>query len=142
MGRVYSGQHVGPRLVPVDVDENDWTRYPHVERRLDDEHIQPFVHDCNLTVRDGRRMHFFRVFFKWHVCLGVNIGLPGNASGRLPFRGDVMVMRVGAMEKWGRIYAHTRAKRVPTRVPKFAADRPVVNMRSGDSSLADRVVLL
>jgi hypothetical protein len=72
--------------------------------------IQPYIHDCTLLLRDGTRSYQFRIFFKWHVNLPINHSIP--ARKRVAFRGDVMIMRVGAAGG-------------------------VVNMRAGDSAMAD-----
>jgi hypothetical protein len=74
---------------------------------------QPYVHDCMVTVHDDKQLHRFKVYFKWHVYLALNPAIP--SKGRSSFRGDVMVMRVGT-------------------------NGAVVNLRAGDTSLADYVV--
>lgn len=55
--------------------------------------IQPFIHDCLVVVRDGRRSHKFRIFCKNHCSLPINsaIGNIGNAR----WHGDIIVMRLG-----------------------------------------------
>jgi hypothetical protein len=80
-----------------------------------DIHRQPFIHDCNVVVYDGRVTHTFRLFCKNHCKLQRNKSTV--VDGQIAtWRGDIIVMRVG--------------KRQPD----------VVNMRGKDARLSDFVV--
>ena len=88
-------------------------RFPFAESVLADGKIQPFVHDCIVTVYEGRQIHRFRVFFKRHQKLPANRCLPDGIS----VRGDIVAMRVGALDQLS-----------------------VVNMRGRDTVVSDYMV--
>ncbi|KAG6369919.1 hypothetical protein JVT61DRAFT_13386 [Boletus reticuloceps] len=67
-------------------------RFPVVESLLQDARVQPYVHNCQVIVHEGRHTYRFCVFFKRHCHLQLNPIL-GRMGGQ--FRGDVVVMRVG-----------------------------------------------
>lgn len=85
-------------------------RFPFIESLFQDVRLQSYIHNCLVTVHEGRHTYRFCVFFKRHCRLPRNL-LLGIAEN--DFRGDVVVMRVGA-------------------VPQV-----VVNMRGRDVSIAD-----
>lgn len=85
-------------------------RYPYAESILDDSRIQPYVHDCLVTVKEFGRTYRYRVFYKVHTKLRKNNSLMG-------LRGSMFVMRAAALEH-----------------------RSVVNMREHDAALADFLV--
>ncbi|KAI6161401.1 hypothetical protein EDD17DRAFT_1458014, partial [Pisolithus thermaeus] len=87
-------------------------RFPVAEALLQEATLQPYIHNCQVTVHEGRHTYNYCVFFKRHCRLQVNALLSGDGE----FRGDVMVMRIG-----------TRTRRV-------------VNMRARDSVIADYIV--
>jgi hypothetical protein len=69
------------------------SRYPFAESVLDGARTQPYVHDCQLHVHQGRHVHSFRVFFKRHSLLPRNISV--NVPGYATFRGDMVAMKMG-----------------------------------------------
>jgi hypothetical protein len=85
-------------------------RYPYAESVLADSKIQPYVHDCLVTVTESDKTYRFRVFYKIHAKLRQNRYLLG-------LRGSMFVMRAGAFEH-----------------------HSVVNMRERDVILADFLV--
>ncbi|KAF8135411.1 hypothetical protein EV363DRAFT_1159366 [Boletus edulis] len=91
-------------------------RFPVAESLFQDSSVQPYIHNCEVTVLDGQHVHRFRVFFKRHRHLPWN---PSLSDCNHIFRGDVVVMRVGK----GPLQA-------------------VVNMRARDSEVADYMISL
>lgn len=85
-------------------------RYPYAESILDDSKIQPYVHDCLVTVTEFGKKYRFRVFYKIHARLRQNRFL-------LDLRGSMFVMRAAALEH-----------------------HSVVNMRERDVILSDFLV--
>lgn len=85
-------------------------RYPYAESVLADSKIQPYVHDCFVTVTESRNTYRFRVFYKIHTKLRQNRFLSG-------LHGSMFVMRAAALEH-----------------------HSVVNMRERDVILADFLV--
>ncbi|KAI6116971.1 hypothetical protein EDD17DRAFT_1416939, partial [Pisolithus thermaeus] len=59
-------------------------RYPVAESVLQDAALQPYVHNCQITVHEGRHTYHYCIFFKRHCRLRANPML-----GK--FRGDVVV---------------------------------------------------
>jgi hypothetical protein len=88
-------------------------RYPIPEGLLNDAAVQPYVHNCFVTLHEGRHTYQFCIFFKRHCYLRVNTLL---SSGDNVFRGDAAVARVGA------------------------SAGSVVNMRGRDNALADFII--
>ena len=66
--------------------------FPVAESLLQDARMQPYVHDCEVTVHKGRHTYRFCIFFKRHCHLQSNplLSTMGNQ-----FRGNAVVMRVG-----------------------------------------------
>jgi len=90
-------------------------RYPYAESILAESRIQPYIHDCIITIQEHRRTHYFRVFYKRHTRLRTNNFLPTENNHDM--RGSVFVMRVAALEP-----------------------SSVVNMRGGDARLSDWMI--
>lgn len=67
-------------------------RFPVPESLLQDATLQPYIHNCQVTIHEDRHTYRFCIFFKRHCHLVPNPLLSG--MGCL-FRGDVVVMRVG-----------------------------------------------
>ncbi|KAG6371101.1 hypothetical protein JVT61DRAFT_10642 [Boletus reticuloceps] len=84
-------------------------RFPVPESLLQDARLQPYVHDCHVTVHEGRHTYCFRIFFKRHCRLLPNPILSGMDY---QFRGDAVVVRIGGIAS-------------------------AVNMRGRDSVIAD-----
>jgi hypothetical protein len=97
--------------VSVPTLESDDGRYPLVEAFLAGEKIQPYIHDCLVTVLCYGRQHQFCIFYKNHKFLKRNRSLPHNRM----WRGDLLVVR-GGMKTFG------------------------VNLRARDAKLIDHVV--
>lgn len=89
-------------------------RFPVPESLLQDATLQPYVHNCQVTVHEGRHTYKFCIFFKRHCRLQRNALLSGVGNH---FRGDAVVMRVGV------------------------GPRSVVNMRARDVAVADYMML-
>ena len=92
----------------------DAERFPVPESLLQDFCLQPYIHNCEVSVVEGRHTYRFRVFFKRHCHLHLNPLLSGDISA---FRGDAVVMRIGVGSR-----------------------QAVVNMRSRDAAIADYVM--
>ena len=71
-------------------------RFPFAESVLSDGKIQSHVHDCVVQVHEVGQVHSFHVFFKQHSHLPKNWSL----SLTTPFWGDIVVMQVGALDKF------------------------------------------
>jgi len=89
-------------------------RFPVPEGLLQDARLQPYVHDCQITVHEGRHTYRFCIFFKRHCRLQPNPLLSAVGS---QFRGDAVVMRLGGASS-------------------------VINMRGRDVAVADYMMLL
>ncbi|KAF8125874.1 hypothetical protein EV363DRAFT_1175335 [Boletus edulis] len=87
-------------------------RFPMAETLLQEAALQPYIHDCQVTVCEGRHTYHYHVFFKCHCCLRTNTML---SDGDDHFQGDVAIMRVGS---W----------------------TGVVNMHGRDSAIADYII--
>lgn len=91
-------------------------RSPFPENHFGESSIQPYIHNCLVTVYEGIHEYRFMVFFKRHVLLRKNGCLSMLLQGPVShLKGDVVVMRVGS----------------------FAA---YVNMRDRDTILADWLI--
>ncbi|KAI6028173.1 hypothetical protein EDC04DRAFT_2927035, partial [Pisolithus marmoratus] len=62
--------------------------YPVAESVLQDAVLQLYVHNCQITVHEGRHTYHYCIFFKWHCRLRANAMLD-------KFQGDVVVMKIG-----------------------------------------------
>ncbi|KAG1786742.1 uncharacterized protein HD556DRAFT_1247896, partial [Suillus plorans] len=88
-------------------------RFPVPESLLDSATMQPYVHNCFVTLHEGRHTYQFCVCFKRHCRLRAN---PILSSIDHIFRGDAVVMRSGT------------------------SAGSVVNMRARDNLLTDFVM--
>jgi hypothetical protein len=88
-------------------------RFPVPESLFEEATVQPYVHNCLITVREGRHIYRFCVFFKRHLRLRANSLL---STGDHEFRGDAVVMKIGVNNP------------------------SVVNMRGRDNVLADFII--
>jgi len=113
-GRSYSAS-ASPQSIQIltRTSPNTNSYYPLVEGHLEYAKLQPYVHDCTVTVLDGPRTTRFTIFFKRHIRLPINDFLSVNDNPII--RGDVVVMRRGTYI-------------------------PYVDFRGGDRFLADWVV--
>ena len=99
------------KLAPKYVGPRD----PLAESILGERRIQPYVHDCFVSIQDDHCTHHFRVFLKRHARLHTNKYLPGENN--FDMHGSLFVMRVAAMESLS-----------------------MVNMRGGDAKLSDWMI--
>lgn len=89
------------------------TRLPFPENHLGELQLQPYIHNCAVTIHEGRRAHCFMVFYKRHCCLQANRCLTTMVQdATTTIRGDVIVMRLGSKASY-------------------------VNLRSGDAKRTD-----
>ena len=91
------------------------SRLPFPENHLGELQLQPYVHNCIVTIREGRRTHRFMVFFKRHCRLLANQCLMTMVQGDaaiVTIQGDVIIMRMGSKASY-------------------------VNMRTGDAKRTD-----
>jgi len=89
------------------------------ESILSGAHIQPHVQNLTISVANGKNTIIFQMFYKRHFFLPINYAIPLLESAEVSqvrFRGDVLIMRVSA------------------------SGERAVNMRTGDSMIADRAV--
>ena len=82
------------------------------ETLLQEAALQPYIHDCQITVYEGRHTYQYCVFFKRHCRLRTNTLLSGADDG---FRGDIAIMRIGSRTR-------------------------VMNMRARDSAITDYII--
>ena len=113
--RLYASSHTKARPVGVMTRCAGQLRFPFVESVVGNTPVQPYVHDCVVTVIDGRRTHCYVVFFKRHRALPSN-ALISRLCYPFTFRGDIVVMRIGSR------HGH------------------VVNMRPGDAVMTNLVI--
>ena len=93
-----------------------YTRLPFPENHLGELQLQPYVHNCAVTIQEGRHLHRFMVFYKRHCRLQANRCLTTTVQGdATTIRGDVIIMRLGTKATY-------------------------VNMRSGDAKRSDWLV--
>lgn len=114
---MYSTVGDGPKVVNLPVHAHIASRFPVPETFFVEHSVQPYVHDCDIYLRENGQQHQFRIFFKWHTRLAINKAIP--TSEHLAARGDILVMRVGSRIKGN-----------------------VINMRGRDVALSDRLVVL
>ena len=87
--------------------------YPFPENHIDDNTIQPYVHNCVITVHERQNSYQYMVFFKRHCHIRPSNSLLNLRGGGRPIlKGDVVVMRIGLTSSY-------------------------VNMRDRDTILAD-----
>ncbi|KAG2093360.1 uncharacterized protein F5147DRAFT_527181, partial [Suillus discolor] len=90
--RLYSASGSKPRQVTMLTRCSNRSRkaqrFPVVESLLNYAAVQPYVHNCFVTLHEGRHIYQFCVFFKRHCRLGVN---PLLSSVEHIFRGDAVV---------------------------------------------------
>ena len=73
------------------------TRLPFPENNLGDLQLQPYIHNCAVTIYEGRRTHRYMVFYKRHCRLQANRCLTTMVQdAATTIRGDVIVMRLGS----------------------------------------------
>ncbi|KAG2108147.1 hypothetical protein BD769DRAFT_1366007 [Suillus cothurnatus] len=115
--RLYSASWSRPRQVTMLTRCSDRSRnakcFPIPESLLNDASVQPYVHNCFVTLHEGRCIYQFCIFFKRHCHLRINTLL---SSGDNVFRGDAAITRVGT------------------------SAGSVVNMRARDNALADFIM--
>jgi hypothetical protein len=117
-GRFYSSSLQRPlqTVIATRCSPHPHQYYPFAESVLASPKLQPYVHDLEATVVERRNTYRYRVFFKRHCRLSINLSLYGlNPESRL--RGDVVVMRVGSK-----------------------GDGALVNMRERDTVISDYLV--
>ncbi|KAF8224623.1 hypothetical protein L208DRAFT_1310127, partial [Tricholoma matsutake] len=68
--------------------------YPYVESVFEGAVLQPYIHDCTITVHEGHHSYCLSVFFKRHCRLQPNQSL--HCLWGASHRGDVVVMRIGS----------------------------------------------
>ena len=93
--RLYSSTDTKARPVGVTTRCAGQLRFPFVESVVGNTPLQPYVHDCVVTVIDGPRTQRYAVFFKRHRALPPN-ELVSRLCYPLTFRGDIVVMRIGS----------------------------------------------
>ncbi|KAG1776431.1 hypothetical protein EV702DRAFT_971446, partial [Suillus placidus] len=67
-------------------------RFPVPESLFEEATVQPYIHNCFVTVHEGRHVYQFCIFFKRHLRLRANVLLSRDDH---KFRGDAVVMRIG-----------------------------------------------
>ncbi|KAG1774928.1 hypothetical protein EV702DRAFT_973921 [Suillus placidus] len=87
-------------------------RFPVPESLFEEATVQPYIHNCFVTVHEGRHVYQFCIFFKRHLRLRANVLLSRDDH---KFRGDAVVMRIGV-------------------------NNTSVNMRGRDNALADFLI--
>ena len=115
--RLYPAWNSWPRQVLVNSRQASFrthrTRYPFPENHLGENTIQPYVHNCIVTVYEAGHKYQFMVFFKRHAYLKESRSLLALLQGcPMLLKGDAIVMRMGSLASY-------------------------VNMRDRDTILAD-----
>ncbi|KAF8957896.1 hypothetical protein BDZ97DRAFT_1924155 [Flammula alnicola] len=115
--RLYPASSRRPRQILVNTRQpsaqRSMKRYPFAENHLGESVLQPWVHNCVVTVQEGRHTYRYMIFFKRHRLFGPSQCLQTLSNGQPSFlRSDVVVMRIGTTASY-------------------------VNMRGRDSVLAD-----
>ncbi|KAF9470788.1 hypothetical protein BDN70DRAFT_648252 [Pholiota conissans] len=70
-------------------------RYPFPENHIGGSSTQPWVHNCLVTVREGRNTYQYMVFFKRHCLLKSNQTLSALVGKPSRLCSDAVVMRIG-----------------------------------------------
>ncbi|KAG1856088.1 hypothetical protein F4604DRAFT_1590461, partial [Suillus subluteus] len=95
--RLYSSSWRKPRQVTMLTHCSDrlhsGKHFPVPKSLLDCAMVQPYVHNCLVTLHEGRHVYQFCIFFKWHCRLRTN---PLLSSINHIFQGDAVIMRMGA----------------------------------------------
>ncbi|KAG1867696.1 hypothetical protein F4604DRAFT_1584968, partial [Suillus subluteus] len=75
--RLYSTSWTRPRQVTMLMwfsgHSRTAQRFPVPESLFEEATMQPYVHNCFVTVREGRHIYQFCIFFKWHLHLRANV---------------------------------------------------------------------
>lgn len=101
--------------VPTRCCDAPWPhRYPFAETVFSGATQQPYIHDCLVTLFEGKKIHYFCIFFKKHARLPVNQSTPELEAAS--FRGEAVVTRSSDLH------------------------RTSVNMRGRDAKLADFIM--
>jgi hypothetical protein len=74
--------------------------HPFPENFIDDDNIQPYIHNCIVTVHERHNSYQFMVFFKRHRHIRPNNTLYKLTGGRPNLKGDVIVMRIGSSSSY------------------------------------------
>ncbi|KAI5980956.1 hypothetical protein EDD15DRAFT_2185235, partial [Pisolithus albus] len=72
-------------------------RFPVPESVLQGMCLQPYVHNCQVTVHEAGHAYRFCIFFKRHHHLPLN---PALSVGGSLFWGDATIMRLGEGSMW------------------------------------------
>ena len=74
--------------------------YPFPENHMDKNTIQPYIHNCIITVHERQNSYQYMVFFKRHCHLRPNNSLHKLRGRRPILNGDVIVMRIGSTSSY------------------------------------------
>ena len=75
---------------------------------FDESKIQPYIHDCIVTVYEGKFIYRYRLFFKRHCLLSSNATVKKISHEHVQeFRGDILVMRLSMKNDF---YVHLRER--------------------------------
>jgi len=102
-GRLYSAnpqRHLRPYQILISTRQlsllAQLQRFPFVENHIAGLCFQPWIHNCTVTVKEGRHMYRFMVFFKCHKTFGPNRCLQALLQGQPSLIcSDVVVMQIG-----------------------------------------------
>ena len=73
------------------------SRLPFPENHLGQVQLQPYIHNCMVTLREGCHKHHFMLFFKRHCRLLENRCLKTMIQGAATtIQGDIIIMRMGS----------------------------------------------
>ncbi|KAI8989146.1 hypothetical protein BD414DRAFT_514825 [Trametes punicea] len=114
VSRFYGADEPKSRPVALMARCDGDSRYPLVESVLGGMAIQPYVHDCSVSVLHHNRWSRYTIFYRIHHRLPINRAA-ALVSGSIAVHGDVLVM-------W------------------TDDDGRVVGMRHGDAVIADQIV--
>jgi|SRR5277367_5327161 len=91
-------KHTKPRQVAIptrQLTSMGFGRHPFPEAHIGDAGCQPWIHNCQVAVKEGPHRYRFMVFFKRHRHLAVNKCLKDMICQTPRLRSDVVVMRLG-----------------------------------------------
>ncbi|KAG2141209.1 uncharacterized protein EDB93DRAFT_1089523, partial [Suillus bovinus] len=94
--RLYSTSWNRPRQVTMLTQCSRYSHsaqhFPIPESLFEKAAVQPYVHNCFVTIHEGRHTYQFCIFFKQHLHLRTNSLLSNNDH---QFQGDTVVTRIG-----------------------------------------------
>ncbi|KDR71188.1 hypothetical protein GALMADRAFT_144249 [Galerina marginata CBS 339.88] len=93
--QLYGTTSTNPICIPIRTRATKEIRNPIVEEVFGSDNIRAQVHDAEVTVHRGHRIHRFYIFVTNHQDLPLNAAVASLIPGQI-WRGNILVMRLGS----------------------------------------------